>query len=244
MLIETALFLGTVAVSAPTVLWRRERGCRQSQELEYNFRIAQSLGHAATLRDRETGAHNLRVAYMASLFGQAWGLDRLALRGLMKGAFLHDVGKIGISDTLLLKQGPLDAAEQAVMQQHPVLGQSLLAGMPWFADAVPVVLHHHEKFDGTGYPHGLLGEQIPLAARLFTVVDVLDALLSERPYKLPMTLPGGLAVIERGTGSHFDPEVVRQFVEFAPGVFEPLHGLSDTALAQRLEQRRNQVFGI
>jgi HD-GYP domain-containing protein (c-di-GMP phosphodiesterase class II) len=108
----------------------------------------------------------------------------------------------------------------------------------------PVVLHHHEKFDGTGYPQGLCGAQIPLAARLFTVVDVLDALLSERPYKSPMTLSGSLAVIERGAGSHFDPEVVRQFVEFAPGVFEPLHGLSDTTLAQRLEQRRNQVFGI
>ncbi|MDR3368908.1 HD domain-containing phosphohydrolase [Rhodoferax sp.] len=239
MLIETALFLGTVAASVPTVLWQRERGCRQRQDMAYNFRIAQSLGHAATLRDHETGAHNLRVAYMASLFGEAWGLDRVTLRGLMKGAFLHDVGKIGISDTLLLKQGPLNAAEQAVMQQHP-----LLAGMPWFDDAVPVVLHHHEKFDGTGYPNGLRGEQIPLAARLFTVIDVLDALLSKRPYKTPMTLPDGLAVLARESGSHFDPVVVRQFVDFAPIVFEQLHGLTDAALAAQLEHRRHQVFGM
>jgi HD-GYP domain-containing protein (c-di-GMP phosphodiesterase class II) len=243
MFVETALLVGAAAV-APTLLWQRERTGRTRQELEYNFRIALSLGHAATLRDHETGAHNLRVAYVASLFGQCWGLQPQALRGLMKGAFLHDVGKIGISDTLLLKQGPLDAAEQAMMQQHPELGRSLLAGMQWFEDAVPVVLHHHEKFDGTGYPHGLHGEQIPLAARLFTVIDVLDALLSERPYKLSMSLPDGLAVLEHGSGSHFDPGVVRQFVDFAPGVFEQLHGLSDAALGVLLEQRRHQVFGM
>ena len=244
MLLETALFISAATATVPSVLCWKEYGRRRRTELEYNFRIAQSLGHAATLRDHETGAHNIRVAYLASLFGETWGMDKTEIRGLMKGAFLHDVGKIGISDSILLKEGQLDAKELAIMREHPVMGQTLLAGMPWFQDAIPVVLHHHERFDGGGYPQGLVGEAIPISARLFAVVDVFDALLATRSYKAPFTLQQTLNIIEQEAASHFDPEVSRRFVQFAPRAYEQVAGRTDSALDAMLQGRRKMIFGV
>jgi HD-GYP domain-containing protein (c-di-GMP phosphodiesterase class II) len=240
----TTMALATAAGVLPTALWGREWTMRRRLQLEYNIRMAQSLGRAATLRDHETGAHNYRVTYLASLFGEACGLDRLVIRSLMKGAFLHDVGKIGIPDAILLKQGPLDERERAVMREHPVMGVNLLSDMPWFQDAIPVVRHHHEHFDGTGYPDGLVGEAIPFVARIFAVVDVFDALLAARPYKSAFPMQKVLSAIEEGCTRHFDTAIGEAFLRHAPDFSNQVLGRSERELKEMLELRRRRIFGV
>jgi len=243
-MLTTTLVISAASSALPTSLWGWELMRRRRVELQYNIRVAQSLGHAATLRDHETGAHNYRVAYLSSLFGEASGLGRAEMRGLMKGAFLHDVGKIGIPDNILLKEGPLDEAELVVMREHPSMGVKLLADMPWFQDAIPVVLHHHERFDGTGYPDALAGEAIPLAARIFSVIDVFDALLASRAYKAAFSLQKTLQTLDDESASHFDPAIINRFLKLAPAFFDLVAGLSEQELRAMLETRRRKMFGI
>ncbi|BCB27359.1 hypothetical protein SKTS_22450 [Sulfurimicrobium lacus] len=244
MLLETTLLISVASGTVPTVFWGQEWARRRTMELEYNIRIAQSLGHAATLRDHETGAHNFRVTYLASLFGESCGLNKKEIRSLMKGAFLHDVGKIGIPDKILLKQAALDQDEWAVMREHPVMGEKLLADMPWFQDAIPVVLHHHERYDGSGYPAGLTGEAIPVMARIFAVIDVFDALLAARSYKTAFALPQTLGILEKESGSHFDPEIIERFMQLAPNLAEQVVERTEPELKVLLEERRREIFGV
>jgi HD-GYP domain-containing protein (c-di-GMP phosphodiesterase class II) len=138
---------------------------------------------------------------------------------LEQGAFLHDVGKIGISDTILLKPGPLTEDEWVEMRRHPVLGYQLLSAVPFLKEASVLVLNHHERFDGSGYPAGLTGEAIPLPARIFAVVDAYDALTSDRPYREARPQEEAVAELRRGAGTYFDPRVVEAFVEM---LAEPL----------------------
>ena len=243
-MLMTTLVASAASAVLPSALWGRGWLRLRRMELEYNIRMAQSLGHASTLRDHETGAHNIRVAYLASMFGVAWGLDKTQMRSLMKGAFLHDIGKIGIPDSILLKSGTHDEQERVVMQKHPELGRELISEMPWFKDAVPVILHHHERFDGSGYPHGLAGTDIPVTARLFAVIDVFDALLSSRPYKRALSLEETLSVIRNGSGSHFDPSVAALFLRLAPDFFAAISEQTETELENLLTERRRQVFGM
>jgi HD-GYP domain-containing protein (c-di-GMP phosphodiesterase class II) len=242
-MLMTTMIVSAASAALPSALWGRGWLRMRRRELEYNVRVAQSLGHVSTLRDHETGLHNVRVAYLASMFGVVWGLDKTRMRSLMKGAFLHDIGKIGIPDSILLKAGSHDEQERVVMQRHPELGQQLLSDMPWFQDAIPVVLYHHERFDGTGYPHGLVGTDIPIAARLFAVIDVFDALLSSRPYKKALSLEKTLHIIRSESGSHFDPAVAELFLRLAPGFFGAISEHTEMELEILLRERRRQVFG-
>lgn len=244
MLLETTLLISVASGTVPTVFWGQEWARRRRMELEYNIRIAQSLGHAATLRDHETGAHNLRVTYFASLFAEAYGFKKRQIRSLMKGAFLHDVGKIGIPDRILLKQAALDPDEWAVMREHPVMGERLLADMPWFQDAIPVVLYHHERYDGSGYPAGLAGKAIPVMARIFAVIDAFDALLAARSYKNAFALPQALGILEKESGSHFDPEVIERFMQLAPELAGQVIDRTEGELRVMLETRRRKIFGV
>jgi HD-GYP domain-containing protein (c-di-GMP phosphodiesterase class II) len=242
-MLTTALIVSG-ACAVPTALWGRERSLRRRDELAYNIRVAQSLGHAATLRDHETGAHNYRVTYLTSLFATDLGLMGKDIRSLMKGAFLHDVGKIGIPDSILCKEGPLSAPESAIMREHPVMGVGLLADMPWFADAVPVVRHHHERYDGTGYPFGLAGSATPLAARIFAVIDVFDALLAARPYKRSFSLEKTLGIIETEISSHFDPDLCARFLRHATDYAAAVIDRDEAQLKNMLETRRQRIFGL
>ena len=149
----------------------------------------------------------------------AAGLPAAEMRLLLKGAFLHDVGKLGIRDAILLKPGRLDPAEFGEMKRHVDHGLDIIARSSWLKDAVSVVGHHHEKWDGSGYGSGLKGDQIPLAARIFAVADVFDALTSRRPYKEPLPVEEALAILEQGRGAHFDPGVLDLFAPLA----RPLH---------------------
>lgn len=134
------------------------------------------------------------------------------------GFLLHDIGKIGISERILNKPGPLSPAEWSVMQTHPVIGTQIVAPMRFLGEAVEVIAHHHEKFDGSGYPRGLGGSDIPLAARIFAIVDAFDAMTTDRPYRSAMSVDAALEEIIRCSGRHFDPDVVEAFLLLMEGI--------------------------
>lgn len=162
-------------------------------------------------RDNETEGHSERVVGYALVLGEELGLAPQELADLEVGALLHDIGKVGVPDAILHKPGPLTSEEWAEMRRHPELGSDLVSEIPFLSSALPVVRHHHERWDGTGYPDKLRGEDIPLFARIFSIADVYDALISDRPYRPAMSSAVAIAEIERGAGSQFDPAVVAAF---------------------------------
>lgn len=191
------------------------RDVRQSHDRlakAYDVTLA-GWSRALDLRDRETEGHSERVAEMAVQLARRLGLDGDELTHVRRGALLHDIGKLGVPDAILQKPGPLDAAERAIMNSHTVHAYEMLAPVEYLRPAMDIPYCHHEKWDGTGYPRGLQGEHIPLAARLFAVVDVWDALRSDRPYRRAWTDSDALDYIQTRSGSHFDPMVVRAFGE-------------------------------
>ncbi len=168
---------------------------------------------ALDLRDKETEGHTQRVAELTMRLGRALGISEQELVHIRRGALLHDIGKMGIPDSILLKPGSLTNDEWVVMKQHPVHAYELLAPIAYLRQALEIPYSHHEKWDGTGYPRGLRGEQIPLAARVFAVVDVWDALTSDRPYRLARSADEALAYIREQAGTHFDPRIAEVFLE-------------------------------
>ena len=179
--------------------------------LDANIGMLEVLGSAIAMRDGETGHHNYRVTLYATHLGEAVDLPPEDMRRLVKGAFLHDVGKIAVSDTVLLKPGGLTDEEFDQIKTHVGHGLEVVRRSKWLADAEAVVGGHHEKWDGTGYPGGLKGESIPLLARVFAIADVFDALTSQRPYKPPMAFEEAWKILERGRGVHFDPLLLDSF---------------------------------
>jgi len=168
---------------------------------------------ALELRDRETEGHTQRVTEMTIQLAAAFGLAEQQIVQIRRGAILHDIGKMAIPDHILLKAGPLDPQEWEIMRQHTVIATDLLKPILYLESALDIPQYHHEKWDGTGYPHGLKGEQIPLAARLFAVVDVYDALTADRPYRKAWTHTEAVDHIHFETGKHFDPKVVEIFLQ-------------------------------
>ncbi len=172
---------------------------------------------ALDLRDRETEGHSQRVTNKTLQLARAMGVGAVDLKHMRRGALLHDIGKMGIPDAILYKPGPLTEAEWVIMRQHPQNAYKLLSPMTFLQPALDIPYGHHEKWDGTGYPRQLKGEEIPLSARIFAVVDVWDALRSDRPYRRGWPEDKVLAYILDQAGKHFDPEVVKAFVALAPG---------------------------
>jgi HD-GYP domain-containing protein (c-di-GMP phosphodiesterase class II) len=190
------------------------------QLLDANLSLIRSLGNAIAKRDADTDAHNYRVTLFSVAIAETLNVPTETISSLVLGAFLHDVGKIGIPDRILLKPGKLDQDEFKVMQNHAVLGVEIVAGNPWLTGAEQTIRHHHERFDGGGYPDGLSGTNIPLAARIFAVADVFDALTSVRPYKEAISLEETLSIMGRESGTHFDPEIFATFLELASDLYE------------------------
>jgi putative nucleotidyltransferase with HDIG domain len=168
---------------------------------------------ALDLRDKETEGHTLRVTGEAIRLARSLGVRADDLGHIRRGALLHDIGKIGVPDSILLKPGPLTEAEWAVMRRHPIIAYEMLSPIPYLHPALDIPYCHHEKWNGTGYPRGLRGEQIPLAARIFTVVDVWDALSSERPYRSAWHQDAARKHLQDQRGEHFDPRVVEAFLQ-------------------------------
>jgi putative nucleotidyltransferase with HDIG domain len=169
--------------------------------------------HALDLRDRETEGHTQRVTELTVELAQAYGFRNRELIYIRWGALLHDIGKMGIPDRILLKEGPLTEDEWEIMQQHPVYAHEMLRTIQYLRPALDIPYCHHERWDGTGYPRGLKGEEIPLLARIFAVVDVWDALTSDRPYRAAWSNERTLTHIQEGSGGHFDPHAVEVFME-------------------------------
>lgn len=203
-------------------------------ELEASYQATLlALSAALDARDRETKGHSQRVTKWALAIGQQLQLTANELTNLERGALLHDVGKIGISDNILRKAGPLTPAEREIMNRHPQLGYEMLRGIAFLQAALPVVLHHQERYDGSGYPAGLAGEEIPLAARIFAVADTYDAMTSTRPYRQPLSHAEALAEIDRCRGTQFDPSVVDAFLSlFAEENIEKLSALEPELVAK------------
>lgn len=209
-----------------------------------NIELLEVLGSAIAKRDSDTSAHNYRVALYAIELARAIKLPGDEMRSLIAGSFLHDVGKIGIPDGILLKPGKLDAGEFEIMKTHVELGGHILQKSSWLATARDVVLNHHEKFNGSGYPGGLAGSAIPLSARIFAIVDVFDALTSRRPYKEPMSLDQSLEILRKDAGSHFDPALVEAFARIAPALFRRLSEMTEAEAEELLRTTTAGYFGL
>jgi len=180
----------------------------------------QALGAAIDLRDNETAGHSQRVCRYSLEIAQAMHWLDADLENLARGAYLHDIGKLGIPDGILLKPGPLDADEWKVMRQHVQIGFHIVKDIPFLADAAQIVLTHHERFDGSGYPKGLRGEEILPGARIFAVADTLDAITSDRPYRRASSFESAYEAIRCQAGGQFDPEVARVFFHIPPNTWE------------------------
>ncbi|MCP4139208.1 MAG: GAF domain-containing protein [Chloroflexi bacterium] len=170
-----------------------------------------ALMSALDARDRETEGHSERVGNMAYLLGEKFDLTDTQRSSLQRGSLLHDIGKIGISDTILNKKGTLTEEEWDIMRKHPIIGREIIKDIPFLKDALPVVYCHHERWNGSGYPQGLRGEEIPLEARIFAVADIFDALTSTRPYRKKSTEAEALAYLKEQAGILVDPQVVTVF---------------------------------
>jgi response regulator RpfG family c-di-GMP phosphodiesterase len=192
-------------------------------ELEDTYRATlEALGSALDTRDVGTHAHSRRVVGYSLTLARTHGLLDSQFRDIEHGVLLHDIGKIGIPDGILLKPGPLSSDEWKIMRTHPDLGRRLVERIPFLRGAVPIVYHHHERWDGTGYPLGLRGEMIPLGARIFAVADAFDAMTFDRPYSVAISFDAARKEIARCAGTHFDPNVVEAFLKIPLELLETI----------------------
>lgn len=183
-----------------------------------HLELIQRLGRAAEFKDNETGMHVMRMSHVSGRLALQLGMDPYFSEQLIHAAPMHDIGKIGIPDHVLLKPGKLNDEELALMRKHPEMGAKILdnSTSPLIKLAHSVALYHHEKWDGSGYPFGLKGEAIPIEARIVAVADVFDALLNKRPYKEAWPVEAAVAEIERNRGKHFDPAIVDAMLQCLP----------------------------
>jgi putative nucleotidyltransferase with HDIG domain len=195
------------------ILTRTGRLRETMHDLEKSYDITlEAMGDALDLRDAETEGHSRRVTAYTIALARELGLDAEKLRVIARGAFLHDIGKIATPDSILLKPGKLDSGETAIMREHCTRGYDMIRKIPFLRDAAEIIYSHQEAFDGTGYPRGLSGEQIPLGARIFAVADTLDAVTSDRPYRKGRSFAEARAEIKRHSGTQFDPRIVETFM--------------------------------
>ena len=193
------------------------------KELQETYRSTlEALGSALDTRDVGTEAHSRRVHGYALATAREHGVAEQDQPDLAHGVLLHDIGKIGIPDAILLKPGPLTPEEWTIMRRHPEIGRALIEKIPFLRGAVPIVWSHHEKWDGTGYPRGLKGAEIPLGARIFMVVDAFDAMTFDRPYSKAKPFDVAKAEIRRCAGAHFDPVVVESFFRVPEALLEEI----------------------
>ena len=202
---------------------RTEQLRKAMVELERSYDITlEALGDALDLKDRETEGHSRRVTAFTIAIARAMGLTADQIRVIARGAFLHDIGKMAIPDAILNKPGALTPDEVAIMREHSYHGYQIVRKIPFLQEASEIVYAHQERFDGTGYPRGLKGEQIPLGARMFAVADTLDAITSDRPYRPAQTLTAAREEIQRWAGRQFDPEVVKMFLSMPENIWDDL----------------------
>ncbi len=215
--IEKVKFYKTFAASVELALqnlYLLEELKNALASLNKNYKATlESLSHALDYREHETEFHSRRVASYAVLIGKKMELTESELKNLYWGGLLHDIGKIGIPDSILLKPGKLNEEEWEVMKKHPVIGFDILKHIEFLQESLKVVLYHHERWDGKGYPHGLVDSEIPLIARIFAIADTYDAITSDRPYRKALPQSVAYLEIDKNRGLQFDPDIAKLFVE-------------------------------
>ena len=186
------------------------------------LQVVQRLGMAAEYRDEETGSHILRMSHMSALLARASGWSEADCELMLNASPMHDIGKIGIPDAILLKPGKFEPAEWEIMKTHATIGGKLLEGddSDLMRMAQQIAISHHEKWDGSGYPNGLAGEAIPQAGRIAALADVFDALTSARPYKKAWSIEDAVKLIQENSGKHFDPKLVEVFLQQLPAILK------------------------
>ena len=184
------------------------------EELEHSYDITlEALGDALDLKDSETEGHSKRVTAYTIALARAMGINPSQIKVIARGAFLHDIGKMAIPDDILRKPGKLSPEEQGVMREHSARGYHMLRKIPFLSEAAEIVFTHQEHFDGSGYPSGLRGNEIPIGARIFALADTLDAITSDRPYRKAQSFDAAREEILRCSGTQFDPTVVEVFLK-------------------------------
>jgi putative nucleotidyltransferase with HDIG domain len=216
--LQTLTNQATAALERSMLLAQTRQQAQQLQEayheLELNYdKTLAALVSALDARDRETEGHSTRVGIIASRLGHYMGLSAAETKALERGGLLHDIGKIGVSDAILLKPGPLTEEEWQAMRQHPEIGARIVSNVPFLSEIMPIIRHHHEHWDGSGYPLGLAGRQIPLLARIFAVADAFDALISDRPYRKSTSEKYAIKYLQEQAGTFFDPQIVAAFID-------------------------------
>jgi putative nucleotidyltransferase with HDIG domain len=191
-------------------------------EQSYDYTL-EALGSALDAKDAETEGHCQRVTAFTMKIAEAMGLDRSALAQIARGAFLHDIGKMAIPDSILRKPGPLTDDERTIMRTHCAKGFAMVKRIPFLKEAAEIVLTHQEYYNGSGYPQGLKGEEIPLGSRIFAVADTLDAMISNRPYRRALPIKAAREEIKKFSGTQFDPQVVEVFLSYPDHVWLELH---------------------
>lgn len=193
---------------------------RLNEDLDHAEQVLFSMARAVESRDPNTGDHCERLVAMGKSFGEYIQLPRTDIRNLMWGGYLHDIGKVGIPDAVLLKKGPFTPEEREIMNNHVLIGEKICKPLRSMRGVLPIIRYHHERWDGTGYPDGLGGEEIPYLAQVFQVIDIYDALTSERPYKRAFTVAEALEIMEQETQRGWrNPKLSQQFTEFIKTVY-------------------------
>ena len=183
----------------------------------------EALVRALDAREHETGCHSARVQSYAVCLAERLGFEGNRLVNVARGALLHDIGKIGVSDRILLKETKLTDHEWVEIRKHPVIGFEIVKGVSFLGEAAALIISHHERFDGTGYPHSLNRDEVPLEARLFAVIDTYDAMTSDRPYRKALTPEIAREEIIRCSGTQFDPEIVERFLEIPQSLLDEIN---------------------
>ena len=205
-------------VTARTQQWKTALA---NLEKSYDITL-EALGDALDLKDAETGGHTRRVTAYTIAIAKKMGLNHEQIRIIARGAFLHDIGKMGIQDKILAKPGKLTPEETEIMKEHAYLGYKIVSKIPFLAEAAEIVYAHQERYDGTGYPRGLKGDQIPLGARIFSIADTLDAMTMTRPYRPAQSFQAARKEIEAWSGRQFDPAIVAVYLEMPDNIWEGL----------------------
>ena len=242
-IIVIAIVVAVSALLYPVILRLTRRLADYSTHLlDANLETLSVLGSAIAKRDSDTDAHNYRVTLYSIHIGETLGLKDAEMRILIKGSFLHDVGKLGIPDNILLKPARLDPQEFSVMKTHVDKGTDIVQRSSWLREGTEVIGCHHEKFAGGGYPNDLKGEDIPTSARIFAVADVFDALTSHRPYKKPLTFVEAMDMLEQDRGKHFDPAALDAFGKIARVLFDRYAGHEGADLKDELAVMVTKYF--
>jgi HD-GYP domain-containing protein (c-di-GMP phosphodiesterase class II) len=226
-----ALIMGASPLGAPDLLRIKQL---EEQASALRNSVICAFNQLLDLKDLNTGVHSTRLAEWGMRVGQELGLEESELQSLEVAALLHDIGKVGIPDAILRKPGRLDPEEYALMKKHPEYGWAVLRMLPGFERAALDILHHHESFDGKGYPAGLKDTEIPVVSRIVCVIDAFDAMVSSRPYRKGLPYEEAVRRLNEASGSQFDPVVVQSFLSFAKAEMSPVFAAAGTSVSSAL----------